>query len=512
MACTPIPTPASLEEAVALLGELSVERQQWTSEKRHLELRIQSLEKQLFGSRSEKLPLEDNQLALIGTVFENPTPAASVDVVVPEEPVTKPEPRKPVRRPLPEHLEVVEERLEPADKTCSHCGRERCLVREECSERLDLIPAKLIRRRTVRPVYACNSCKDRGPVQAPMPLQVIEKGLCGPGLLAHVILSKYLDHRPLYRVQQELARHGVEITRTTLADWVATGAGALEPLVALIRKDLILGDYLQVDETPVRVMDPEVPGKTAQGWLWVYARPGAGVIFDFQGSRGREGPERMLKDFHGTFQSDGYGLYEALERSRKDLRRVACWAHARRKFHEALEDDAARAREFLVLIAGLYLIEREAREGCCTPEARAALRQEKVPALLGRLHRRLVELEPGKASSPVLLKSPLGKAIRYTLGQWEALVRYLEDGRYEIDTNLVENSIRPTAVGKKNWLFIGHPDAGWRSAVIYSLLITARRYGLDPAKWLEDVLRRIPSATTANLHELLPANWKPQAA
>lgn len=347
MACTPIPTPASLEEAVALLGELSVERQQWNSEKRHLELRIQSLEKQLFGSRSEKLPLEDNQLALIGTVFENPTPAASVDVVVPEEPATKPELRKPVRRPLPEHLEVVEERLEPADKTCSHCGRERCLVREECSERLDLIPAKLIRRRTVRPVYACNSCKDQGPVQAPMPAQVIEKGLCGPGLLAHVILSKYLDHRPLYRVQQELARHGVEITRTMLADWVATGAGVLEPLVALIRKDLILGDYLQVDETPVRVMDPEVPGKTAQGWLWVYARPGAGVIFDFQGSRGREGPDRMLKDFHGTVQTDGYALYEALERSRKDLRRVVCWAHARRKFHEALEDDAARAREFL---------------------------------------------------------------------------------------------------------------------------------------------------------------------
>lgn len=505
MASTSIPTPTSLEEAVALLGALRIEN-------RHLELRVQSLEKQLFGSRSEKLSLEDNQLALIATVFENPTPAASVDVVVPEEPVTKSEPRKAVRRPLPEHLEVVEERLEPADRNCSHCGRERCLVREECSERLDLIPAKLIRRRTVRPVYACNSCKDLGPVQAPMPPQVIEKGLCGPGLLAHVIVSKYLDHRPLYRVQQELARHGVEITRTTLADWVAMGAGALEPLVALIRKDLVGGDYLQIDETPVRVMDPEVPGKTAQGWLWVYARPGAGVIFDFQGSRGREGPDRMLKDFHGTFQSDGYGLYEALERDRKDLRRVACWAHARRKFHEALEDDAARAREFLILIASLYGLEKEAREGGYTPEARKALRQEKAPALLDRLHRRLLELEPGKATSPVLLKSPLGKAIRYTLGQWEALVRYLEDGRYEIDTNLVENSIRPTAVGKKNWLFIGHPEAGWRSAVIYSLLITARRYGLDPARWLEDVLRRIPTATTANLHELLPAHWKPQAS
>jgi transposase len=226
-----------------------------------------------------------------------------------------------------------------------------------------------------------------------------------------VLFSKYRFRSPLYQVQQELARADLEITRTTLADWVAIGTGALEPLFAQIRKDLVGGDYLQVDETPVRVMDPEVPGKTAQEWLWVYARPG------------RDGPERMLKDFLGTFQSDGYGLYEAMERDRKDLRRVACWAHKRQMFHEALEDDVARARELLVLIAGLYLIEKETREGANTPKARKALRREKAPALLYRLHCWRLELEPGKASSPVLLKSPLGKAIRYTLGQWEGLVR-----------------------------------------------------------------------------------------
>ena len=494
---------------MALLGVLS-------AEKRHLELRVQALERQLFGPRSEKLNLEDHQLPLLDEVFKNPVPAATTDVVVNVAPVDppsdKPERGKPVRRPLPEHLEVVEERLEPASRACGRCGREQCLVREECTERLDLIPAKLIRRRTVRPVYACGSCKDQSPVQAPMPPQVIEKGLCGPGLLAHVVLSKYIDHRPLYRVQQELGRHGVEVTRSTLADWVSAAAGALEPLQQRLRQDLVAGSYLQVDETPVKVMDPEVRGRTASGWLWVYARPGGGVVFDFQTGRGREGPDAMLKDFRGTFQSDGYGLYESLERERPDLRRVGCWAHARRKFHEALDDDATRSREFLVLIGMLYGIEREAREQSMTPEARKALRMEKAPGVLARLRQRLEELEPGKATSPVLLKSPLGKAIRYVLGQWEALVRYLEDGRYEIDNNLVENSIRPTAVGKKNWLFIGHPDAGWRSAVIYSLLITARRRGLDPAKWLEDVLRRIPTATVANLHELLPGNWKPAVA
>ena len=210
---------------------------------------------------SEKLPIEDQQLALIDEVFAQQEPAATQDVVVDPD-IEKRVAKKPVRRPLPEHLEVVEERL-------------------------DLIPARLIRRRTVRPVYACTACKDQSPVQVPMPPQVIEKGICGPGLLAHVILTKYLDHGTLYRVQQELARHGVTTTRTTLVDWVAGAATTLEPLYRLVRDDLMGGSYLQIDETPVRVMDPEVLGKTATGWLWVYARPGGGVIFDFQKSRGR---------------------------------------------------------------------------------------------------------------------------------------------------------------------------------------------------------------------------------
>ena len=508
MVIAPDPTPATLEEAVALLGQF---RERWSNEKRLLELRIQSLEHRLFGSKSEKQPIEERQLALIDEVFAPAEPAATQNVVVVPD-IEKRTARKPVRRPLPEHLEVVEERLEPSDKTCSHCGREQCLIREEASERLDLIPARLIRRRTVRPVYACSACKDQSPVQVPMPPQIIDKGICGAGLLAHVVLSKYLEHRPLYRVQQELTRFGVEITRTTLADWVAAVAGALQPLADLVREDLLRGDYLQIDETPVRVMDPEVEGRTASGWLWVYARPGGGVIFDFQKSRGRDGPDRMLKSFSGTFQSDGYGLYESLERDRSDLRRVACWAHARRKFHEALTDDGPRSREILALIAPLYGIEKVARESGLSAEARKELRQQNAPAMLDRLHRRLLELDPARVGSPVLPKSPLGKAVRYALSQWETLVRYLEDGRYEIDTNLVENAIRPSCVGKKNWLFIGHPDAGWRSALIYSLLITARRYRLDPAAWLTDVLRRIPTCQKEMLTELLPWNWKPQPA
>ena len=253
------PNPSSLSEAKALIQEL-------TDAKRLLELEVAQLKQQLFGPRSEKLTLEERQLPLLEQVFENPEPPATEDVVVPPETQTpKTERKKPVRRSLPEHLEVVTERLEPQEKLCPHCGQERCVIREECSERLDLIPARLIRRRTVRPVLACGRCKD-GVVQAPMPAQVVDKGICGPGLLAHVIFSKYVDHRPLYRVQQELARSGVSITRTTLCDWVDAAASALQPLWRRLHQGLVGGDYLQVDETPVRVMDPEVQGKCATGF------------------------------------------------------------------------------------------------------------------------------------------------------------------------------------------------------------------------------------------------------
>jgi hypothetical protein len=384
----PNPTPATLEEAVALLGTLA-------TEKRLLELRIQDLEHRLYGSSSEKLPIEDRQLALIDEVVDHPEPATTEDVVVVSD-IEKRVAKKPVRKPL--------------------------------------------------------------------------------------------------------------------SGWGAATAMALEPLHRMVRNDLMTGSYLQVDEIPAQVLDPEVEGRTATGWLWVYARTGGGVIFDSQKGRSRDGPDQMLKSFVGTFQSDWDGLYKSLERDRSDLRRVACWAHARRKFHEAIPDDGPRSREIIALIGPLYGIEKVARESGLAPEARKGLRNQHESAMLDRLHRRLLELNPTRVGSPVLPKSQLGKAIRCTLSQWEALVRYLEDGRYEIDTNLVENAIRPSCVGKRNLLFIGHPDVGWRSAVIDSLLITARRYRLDPAAWLTDALRRIPTCTPANLSELLPWNWKPQAA
>jgi transposase len=496
---------ARLAQAQRQLVAALQERDELLHAHRLLQLEIARLKAELFGPKSEKLTLEDHQLPLLEEVFQNPGPAATEDVVVPPE--IGRGPRQPVRRPLPEHLEVVEERIEPAETLCPECGSERCVIREECSERLDLIPARLIRRRTIRPVLACRRCKEVAPVQAPMPPQVIEKGLCGPGLLGHVLTAKYLEHRPLYRVQQELERHGVAVSRATLCGWVEAAAVALQPLWRGIQAGLMAGDYLQIDETPVRVLDPEVPGQAATGYLWVYGRPKGDVLFDFRPGRGREGPETMLGPFSGTIQTDAYGVYPSLARSRPGLARIGCLAHARRKFHEALGDDPDQARWFLLQFARLYWIERQTRHA--EEGTRLAQRQLEAPPLWAAIRQRLEALDPARAGSRVVAQSPLGKAVRYALAEWDALQGYLTHGRFEIDNNLIENALRPTCVGKKNWLFIGHPEAGWRSAVIYTLIVSARRHGHDPVAYLGDVLRRIPTATQQTLHELFPANWKP---
>ena len=283
------PKPASLEEALELVDSMAITI-------RLQSLKIDQLTRQLFGPTSEKLPLEDNQLPLLDQDSE---PAVSLDVLIEKEEMEQPE-RKPraSRQPVAKELEVVEERLEPEAKTCPHCGQERCVIREDTSEKYDFIPARLICRRTIRPVLACSSCKD-GVVQAPMPASIAPRRMCSEGLIAHVVLQKYLEHRPLYRQQQEFLRLGATLSRTVLSDAVETAAVALQPLWKLIRDGLSQADYLQVDETPVSVLDPEVVGKAAKGYLWVYHRPGGDVLFDYQPGRSRAGPLEILKELRG---------------------------------------------------------------------------------------------------------------------------------------------------------------------------------------------------------------------
>jgi transposase len=467
--------------------------------------RVGQLEKALYGASSERQTGDNfSREQTLLSLFGEAQPASTDNVVIPDdEQKREPRSRPPV---IAKELETVTERIEPVEKVCPHCGQEKCQIGCETSERFEFIPAKVVRHEIVRPKLAC-ACGEGGVSIAPLPPQVIEQGKAGASLVAQVILNKFDNHMPLYRQQQEFARLGLNFPRQTLADWVEKGAHWLQAIVTEMKRELLAGDYLQVDETPVKVMDADHPGKCATGWLWVGGLPGSYVIFEFHKGRGKAEGAAFMNGFKGTLQRDGYGVYGSLARDNPGLISAGCWSHARRKFVDALDQATPAAREIVEELRQLYLIERHAREAKLDATQRKALRQEKsapiLAALKAKLERQLDQSLP---------QSPLGKAVRYTLAEWPALTRYLADGRVEIDNNLTENAIRPSAVGKKNWLFIGHPEAGWRSAVIYSVIVSCRRVGIDPWEYLRDVLRRLPGMKQSELRSILPAHWKPASA
>jgi hypothetical protein len=287
-----------------------------------------------------------------------------------------------------------------------------------------------------------------------------------------------------------------------MVQWVEHIAGWLKPVYDAMWQAMKAGGYMQIDETPVKVLDPEVKGKAAQGYLWFFSVPRGDAILEFSRSRGQEVPRRRLQGFQGTIQTDAYEVYQALERKDAALARIGCLAHARRGFYQALKESLSEAVWFISQIRQLYRLEDQIR--LLSPSERYRLRQEQAPPLWEAMKTHAEGLQP-----QLLPKSTLGKAVNYFLNEYVALCGYLADGRFEIDNNLVENDIRPTAVGRKRWLFIGHPEAGWRSAVIYSILISCRRRGLNPQEYLTDVLARLPSLKITPIQDLLPAYWKP---
>lgn len=493
------PEITSVEQARQIVATLTDKLQQalW---------RIEQLEKQIYGPSSERQVDENlsKEQILLG-LFPAPTePAATQQVLLPaREGHGEPRPR---RQPVAKVLETVTQRIEPEEKVCPHCGKTKCEIGCEISERYEYIAAKIIRHETVRPKLAC-PCGESGVSIAPLPPQLIEQGQAGASLVAQVILSKYDDHLPLYRQEQQFARLGVNFPRQTLCDWVEKGAWWLQPLVREMKAELLGGDYLQVDETPVRVMDPEVKGQCALGYLWVAGRPGGDVIFEFHPGRDKDAARQLIGNFQGHLQRDGYGVYGSLCQADPGLIPVGCWSHARRKFLEAAELESSEALGVVTELRKLYLIERHARDECLTAEQRLKLREELAAPIVAALQPRLEAMREQH-----LPQSPMGKAIRYALNEWQPLTRYLKDGRLEIDNNLTENAIRPSAVGKKNWLFIGHPKAGWRSAVIYSVIVSCRRRKIDPWEYLTDVLERLPGLQQSEIPSILPGRWKPSAA
>ena len=480
-----------LDELGARVVTVEAENTRLRQENQLLRQKLEHYIRHYFGGRrNEALSAQQLELLLQGlpNVITLPAP----------EPKPTSTPRAgtahPVRRLLAEDkLETEEIILEPAEVQAQPEGWRK--ISEERTSQLDWVAPKIIKRVIIRPRYV----KAERFALAPLPPQPIEQGMVGPGLLAQILVSKFEYHLPLYR-QEKMFREqfGVELSRKTMGHWVEQAAELLKSVYRAVREDLLGGSYLQADETPIRYLDPDVKGKSQQGWLWTYSRPGGDVLFEWRTNRAREGPRDFLEKFRGKLQTDGYAVYESLARERSDLILVGCWAHARRGFHEALPE-SPRAAWFLRQIGLLYAVEKKLRQHKAGPRLRAAVRAWQSQPVLERL-RRAMEWARGRT----LPQGLLGQAIDYALSRWAALTRFVDDGRLEIDNNLIENAIRPSALGKKNWLFIGHPTAGERSAVIYTLLGSCRRQGINSFEYLKDLFTRLPAAKITDIQEFTP--------
>jgi transposase len=509
--------PAGLAEyAAQLQQQLAQARQEQAQAQAQLaqaQAIIADLKRELFGAKADKLNQEQEaQLRqLLGDATEQTQRPAPLSREVLAEALAQArtdqaQRTKERRRHVPPvALEKQQVLLEPADKFCPTSGQERPRIGQEVTTEYDYIAAKLIIREIVRPKYGgCQKPCCQGVTLAPLPPRLVPQSKLGLGLAVHLLLSRFDDHVAYYTLERNFReRFGVVIPRQQMVQWVEKVAHLLQAIYWRIWEELKVGDYLQIDESPVKVLDPEVKGKAAQGYLWFYSAPGGYVFLEFHSSRGRDGPRERLRDFHGTMQTDAYALYDALRQEQPSrLRRIGCVSHARRTFYKALQESCSEALWFIGQMRQLYQIERELKDA--SPTARRQGRRRQAPALWLAMKRRAEVL---RADPRVLPQSTLGKAVRYLLNEYTALVGYLRDGRFEIDSNLVENDVRPSAVGKRRWLFIGHPDAGWRSAVIYTLIQSCRRYGINPQEYLADVLARLPSMTSRQVPELLPHQW-----
>lgn len=501
-----LPTdPALLHHLVRdIAGHLA----QRNDEIERLRLIIQKLQRSQFGTRAEGLSpdqlglgLEDLDADLAAALVR-----ATPDTDAPETPLA----RTPRRQPLPEHLVREERRVDIDTAVCTCCGGALHPIGETVSELLDWVPAQVRVLRIRRPKYGCRACERIH--QAPAPPRAIAGGLATPALLAQVLVAKYCDHTPLYRQAQIFARHGVHLERSTLAGWVGGACWWLDALHAALCTHVFASDHLFADDTPVPVLDPG-RGRTKTGRLWVYARddrrwggpaPPAAVYL-FAPDRKALRPVTHLAHFKGVLQVDGYSGFEQLTR-RGTITLAACWAHTRRKFYEIhAATDSPIAAEALQRIAALYRV--EAQLSGQAPEQRRAGRQADTAPLIRDLK---VWLDQQLMRLPE--RNPVADAIRYALGRWPALTRFLDDGRIELDTNPVERAIRPVALGRKNHLFAGSDGGGVRWATVCSLIETCKLNDVEPYAYLNDVLERMVEGYPANrIAELLPWAWKPYA-
>lgn len=505
------------------LCEALLENADLLSQNQVLELKNSNLEqenswlkRQVFGGKSERVADLSNseslqtELNLFGEPIEIPGVLDSETKSVTHK-RKQPENKK-NRNPIPDSIACEEIIVEPSkeEKTCSSCGKEKVEIGREENKVLDYIPAHFVAKNYIRPKYACKCCPENGVTIAATPNRPIDKGLAESGLLTHVSVSKYVDHLPLYRQSQIFGRFGIIISRSTMNGWIDKMHQMLEPILLRMKERMIASEYIQADETTIKVLkysSGEKNSKLAKnlkkshtGYLWPYT-DGENIVFEYKAGRGRDGPVEFLQNFGGWLQTDGYAGYNEVVKKNK-ITHIMCWAHARRKFFDALDYDSERANQMILQIKKLYAVEREAHEVCETFEERGDLRQQKSLPILWD-----IKVILDKYRAEVLPQSPIGKAVNYALNHWIQLSKFVENGKVEIDNNRIENKIRPVAIGRKNWLFAGSEAGAQRAALFYTLFGSCKIHGINPFEYLKDVLERINTHPASKIDELLPAEW-----
>lgn len=496
--------PALPDWVQAQISALQNQLAERDAELKRRELKIKQLTLELahhkrirFGCKSEAFSPEQRDLFIEASDEDG---AAIVAELEQQQGATGklPSHKRSGRNRLPPELPRIEHRHEPESCACGQCGQDLVKIGEDISEQLDVEPARFFVHRHIRPQYACRHCET--VTAAPVSAAIIDGGLAAPGLHAWVLIQKYLDHLPLYRIEKISDRHGVPIARSTLAQWVGQLGVSLQPLVDRLAELLKQGKVLHADETPVQQLDPG-QGKTKRAYMWAYRSndlEGAPriVVFDYQTSRSGAHARNFLQDWRGHLMVDDFSGYKALFQN--GVTELACLAHCRRKFFDLHASDRhPAAEEALRRIAELYAIEAQARDGDVS--ARLTIRQQEAAPKLKALHDWLIERRVKTADG-----TGLARAIDHTLKRWPALVRYVDNGSLPIDNNLVENAIRPITLGRRNWLFTGSERAGGRAAAIQSLLATAKLNGLEPYAWLKDTLEKLPTWPYSRIDELLP--------
>jgi len=474
--------------------EREAENADLKAENLYLKQELAQLKRMIFGSKSERfIPGDPGQLSLNLGIGQQEAPQTETEELTYTRKKSKAEKKEsPVRLPLPSHLHREEHIIEPNEDIT---GAKK--IGEVVTEILEYTPGKFYVEKYIRSKYALP--EDKGIVIGELPSFPIPKGNAGAGLLSHIAISKFVDHLPFYRQVKQFKRADITIAESTISGWFSATCRLLEPLYDKLIEKTEQSNYLMADETPIPVLTKDKPGATHKGYHWVYYSPLEKLVcFNYRKGRGREGPEKFLQSFQGALQTDGYTAYNQFE-NRKGITLLACMAHARRKFEQALDNDPERAGYAMKKIQELYSIERNARNQELSFDERKKLRQKESLPILSELENWM-----RNQLSQVLPKSSIGKAITYTLKLWKRLTRYIEDGQWEIDNNWVENSIRPITVGRKNYLFAGSHEGAKRAAMMYSFLGTCKINDVEPYFWLKDVLTRIPDHSIQRLDELLP--------